>query len=122
MKVFELESPFYNRQKNVFDFSDPDQIRVQLILWVQEDNNYPKIGEKLRIFMFRSDGGHFGGTGGFSCSLNADQGGLSTKIQNFFKFFTFLVIKSLNPDPDPDSPKKTWIRIQIQNSDRKHCF
>jgi hypothetical protein len=54
MKVFELESPFYNRQKNVFDFSDPDQIRVQLILWVQEDNNDPKIGKKLRNFMFRS--------------------------------------------------------------------
>jgi hypothetical protein len=110
---------FTTGKKNVFDFSDPDQIRVQLILWVQEDYNYPKIGEKLRNFMFRSAGGHFGGTGGFSCSLNADQGGLSTKIPHFFKFFTFFVLKSLNPDPDPDSQKKPGsvyrFRIRIQN-------
>jgi hypothetical protein len=82
--------------------------------------------------MFLSAGYSFVRAEDFFCSLKVRNGGLGIsklqflikKIQILFsavKYFKFLVIKTL--DPDPHSNVKCWILIRIRletNADPKH--
>jgi hypothetical protein len=81
---------------------------------IQEGKNDPKNIKKLRNFMFWSAGYYLLTAEGLACSLDFPYGGLGISelqllIKTILKYvlivFKFLVIKTLEMDPDPHWPK-----------------
>ncbi len=69
-------------------------------------------------------------TEGFSYSLDANHSGLGIEKLHFFSFkvLPFLIIKTLDPDPELDSNPELqylqgWIKIHIEtNADTQHWW